>query len=333
MRRSGQVLAGIACVAVVGALTVVALRVTDDAADQQVAGKDAARARHADQAPGDFDGDGRTDLVVYRPGTASFWLDQSTDGDLVVPLGQPGDHPTSGDFDGDGRADLVAVRDGVGAAAGSWLIRMSGDGTQRSVSFGLAGDVALPGDYDGDGRDDVAVFRPPPDPAASGGTDPTTNAQWFFERSSDGELAVIPFGIAGDLPAPGDYDGDGITDVAVQRADTRWIRLSSDGSTVARQFGSTGDVPAMLERGDDGRVDLAVVRVDGESQVWYVQAPGTDTATSFSFGRASAPTQQRHRGRLRRRRHDRTGGLRPVDRLVLDLDADRAHRGHVGSRG
>lgn len=286
MRQAKKVVAGLACVAVVAGVTVVASRVTDGASNQQVAARTAARERNAARAPGDVDGDGRTDLVVYRPDTATFWVHQSTDGDLVVPLGQPFDRPTSGDFDGDGRADLVAV------SANGWLIRLSGDGTQRRVAFGVFGDVPQPGDYDGDGRDDVAVFRPAPaDPPE--GTDSPANAEWYVQRSSDGVLAVIPFGIAGDLPAPGDYDGDGITDVAVQRDGTRWIRQSSDGSTVARQFGRAGDVPAVIDRTGDGRVDLAVVRSEGESQAWFVQPHDSEGATEFSFGRASAPLQQR----------------------------------------
>jgi hypothetical protein len=297
MRRANQVVAGVAGVAVVAGLTVAAIAVTDRASDEQVDAQAAARERNAAVPPGDTDGDGRTDLVLYRPATATFWVDQSTDGDLVVPLGQPGDQPTTGDFDGDGRADLVAVRSGVGAASGSWSIRSSGDGTQRTVSFGLAGDLAQPGDYDGDGRDDVAVFRPaPPGPDAvdegeEADTEGSENAQWYVLRSSDGTLTAIPFGIAGDLPVPGDYDGDGITDVAVQRAGTRWIQQSSDGATVARQFGQAGDVPAVVDRGD--RDGLAVVRIEGDDQVWYVDAPGSDLPASFPFGRATAPVQQR----------------------------------------
>jgi hypothetical protein len=289
MSRGKQVAAGVAAVAVIVALTVAAVVVTDRASDEQVDARADARTRNAGRAPGDVDGDGRTDLVVYRPGTATFWVSQTRDGELAVALGQPGDEPTSGDFDGDGRADLVAVRTAPDGGTGTWVIRSSSDGSQRAVSFGLPGDIPEPGDFDGDGRDDIAVFRP----AVPGADEEGANAQWFVLRSTDATLAAIPFGIAGDLPAPGDYDGDGITDVAVQRGDTRWIQQSSDGSTVARQFGAVGDVPVITDRDGDDRVDLAVVRREDENQVWYVESVAEDAPDSFPFGRATPPIQQR----------------------------------------
>ena len=189
----------------------------------------------------------------------------------------------------------MAVRSGIGDASGSWLIRSSGDGSQRTVSFGLAGDIAEPGDYDGDGIDDVAVYRPVPAPTEDD-VEGEENALWYVLQSTDGALVGIPFGVVGDLPAPGDYDGDGITDVAVQRGDTRWIRRSSDGATVARQFGRLGDVPVIIDRDDDGQTDLAVVRAEGENQTWHLESPGSDAITSFDFARATPPFQQRFVG-------------------------------------
>ena len=67
---------------------------------------------------GDFDGDRRADLAVYRPSTAEWRVRYSTHGfagaldppSLSVFWGAGGDVPMSADFDGDGRSDIVVYR-------------------------------------------------------------------------------------------------------------------------------------------------------------------------------------------------------------------------------
>ncbi|HYP50583.1 MAG TPA: hypothetical protein VEQ34_06545, partial [Pyrinomonadaceae bacterium] len=55
------------------------------------------------------------------------------------------------------------------------------------------------------------------------------------------------FGTEGDVPIAAEFDGDGITDIAVFRPSTGWwyaIKSSSD-TFVAAKFGTAGDLPAM----------------------------------------------------------------------------------------
>jgi hypothetical protein len=69
---------------------------------------------------------------------------------------------------------------------------------------------------------------------------------------------TIQLGRAGDIPVPGDYDGDGATDRAVWRpSDGNWY---IDGFTTPIHFGRSGDVPAPGDDDGDGTTDIAVWR-------------------------------------------------------------------------
>ena len=75
-------------------------------------------------------------------------------------------------------------------------------------------------------RDDRdAVYRP-------------STGRWFVS----GTPGSVKWGVTGDVPVPGDYDGDGMTDYAVYRPSTgRWFVSGTAGSV---QWGIDGDVPA-----------------------------------------------------------------------------------------
>ncbi len=140
---------------------------------------------------GDYDGDGRADMAVYRPATAEWFLRRSIDAGLVyVPWGSVSDHdvPVPGDYDGDGLTDIAVYRPG----SGEWFVRRSMEGGTTKVAWGSPthGDLPVPGDYDGDGRLDIAVYR-------------QDYGEWFIRRSSGGGLTYVPWGAPslGDLPA------------------------------------------------------------------------------------------------------------------------------------
>jgi hypothetical protein len=69
--------------------------------------------------PADYDGDHRTDLAVYRPGTGEWWIHRSSDSaDEVHQFGAPGDLPVPVDYTGDGSTDVAVYQ----PAGGEWLI-------------------------------------------------------------------------------------------------------------------------------------------------------------------------------------------------------------------
>lgn len=136
-------------------------------------------------APGDYDGDARNDLAVYRDGVW-FVLRSSDSAVSISNWGLAGDRPVSGDFDGDGSTDIGIYRAGV------WWIQESLTGTARVIPFGIGTDIPTVGDYDGDGTSDIAVFRP-------------ADGDWYVLKSSDTTITGVNWGLAGDVPIPAAY--------------------------------------------------------------------------------------------------------------------------------
>src|SRR5262249_13193463 len=99
--------------------------------------------------PMDFDGDGKSDLTIYRDGVW-YILRSSNEGGIGITWGgAPQDIPVPGDYDGDGKTDQAVYRDGV------WYILRSSDGGGMAITWGGAlQDEPVPGDYDGDGKTD-----------------------------------------------------------------------------------------------------------------------------------------------------------------------------------
>lgn len=220
----------------------------------------------------DYDGDGLSDLTVFRPSTGQWFVRQSSgQGTLARNWGAPGDLPAPGDYDGDGVSDIGVFRQ----SNGTWYVLRSSGQFQSSLGiiWGGPGDLAAPGDYDGDGRTDPAVFRP------SMGT-------WFVLFSSTQYTTSLSgrWGGPGDIPVPGDYDGDGRTDLAIYRPATGdWFILQSATgrqSYIARTWGSPGDIPWPGDTDGDSFADMRVYRPS--TGRWYVLGSMSGFASSQS---------------------------------------------------
>lgn len=219
----------------------------------------------------DYDRDGTSDIAVFRPSEGKWYVLGSSGNPAGIwgPYwGVPTDKVASADYDGDHKTDFAVWREGTFAYL---YILNSSNGTVRIEQFGQTGDnISVIGDYDGDGMDDPAVYRN----AAVG------NQSYFYYRGSlnnpNGNVTYIPWGTNGDIPARGDYNGDGRLDPTVFRPfGGLWYTLNSADNTVTEtQWGLSTDKLVPGDYNGDRKTDWAVFR-DG---IWYIRlnAPFTN---------------------------------------------------------
>ncbi len=109
----------------------------------------------------------------------------------------------------------------------------------------------------GSNKTDLAVFRP-------------SESKWYI-TSQTGAVRVVPWGLGGDRPVTGDYDGDGSADLAVFRpSNGLWSIVNSSNGTVTEiVFGTNGDVPVQGDYDQDGKTDLAIFRPSNST--WHIR--------------------------------------------------------------
>ena len=258
-----------------------------------------AAALHVGAEGIDLDGDGKSEVVVYRPSTGAWFVRYSSGGYVgrTHLWGNAGDEPVMGDFDGDAKTDLTVWR----PSTGEWYIRYSSRGFDVAQAgyyqWGANGDMPVPADFDGDGTTDLAYYRP-------------TAGTWNIRYSSLGFAVgagdwTYSWGATGDRPMIGDFDGDGRSDFTVYRpASGQWfIRLSSLAYDPLQfgyfEWGLSGASPLAADFDGDGLTDLAFylggrwyLRQSSQSYAGYYTQWGAtgDVPIAAALGYQSAAT-------------------------------------------
>jgi murein DD-endopeptidase MepM/ murein hydrolase activator NlpD len=164
---------------------------------------------------GDWDGDGYTNVGVYRPSSAQFLLTTSEAAVVCAPdhditYGNLNVLPLVGKWTAGAAADSIGVwQDGVFAFRQSLT-----DASTTHKTYGNAADTPLVGNWAGDGVDRPAVWR---------------DGQGMFYLDNNNVTQTVLFGSPGDAPLAGDWDGDGIDGVGVRREGLLYLTNTLSG--------------------------------------------------------------------------------------------------------
>ena len=95
--------------------------------------------------------------------------------------------------------------------------------------------------------DDFAVWRP-------------GSGVWYILNNQQ-QMSTYQWGIEGDIPSPGDFDGDGKADFSIFRPSNGGWYIVNSSNSASQSFthgGLSSDKPAVADYDGDGRADAAV---------------------------------------------------------------------------
>lgn len=200
---------------------------------------------------GDFNGDGRDELALFKDG--EWLLDINGNGvwdsgDLWAKLGDKADLPVVGDWDNDGKDDIG-------------IFGPERDGDEEA----LAKEPGLPDPENQ--TDNVLIAIPKNLPPRNA----TPGQQRLMQRSVAGEPRsdvvdhVFRFGTESHQPVAGDFNGDGVSTLGIF-SNGKWkIDVNGDGRFSEQDdsffdFGKPGDIAVVGDFNGDGLDEIAVVR-------------------------------------------------------------------------
>ena len=150
---------------------------------------------------GDWDGDGRAGIGVFRPSNGLICLRQTPSSgftDFTMVLGIPGDMPVTGRWDATMNHDAIGVwRPSSQTFFLSQQICNCGVFGDYQFAYGQSGDLPVAGDWDGNGFSGIGVFRPSTQQFLLKNTLSAGAANYTFTFGANGDRPIAGHWIAG----------------------------------------------------------------------------------------------------------------------------------------
>jgi len=237
---------------------------------------------------GDFNGDGRDDVVVFTRGGAADVYVALSNGSAFIGAGVKwhdafafgSEIPMVGDFNGDGRDDIATFTRGntadvfVALSNGSSFV---GNGVRWHDLFAPAWRIPMVGDFNGDGRDDIASFTR----GAAADVHVALSTGSAFGAAA---LWHDFFAVNSEVPLVGDFSGDGRDDIATftrGSSNDVYVATSNGSSFVGTgvrwhsSFGFTAEVPGAGDVNRDGRADIMAFTRGSAGDVFVALSSGS----------------------------------------------------------
>ncbi len=237
---------------------------------------------------GDFNGDGRDDIVTFTRGPAAdVFVALSTASSFSGTGVKWHDHfavgtetPLVGDFNGDGRDDIATFTRGAAAdvyVALSTGSSFAGTGVKWHDFFAVGAETPAVGDFNGDGRDDIVTFTR--GAAADGYVALSTGASF----AGTGVKWHDHFAVGSELASVGDFDRDGRDDIVtftrgaaadVYVALSRGSSFAGTGVKWHGYFAAGTEIPGTGDFTGDGRDDIVTFTRGAAADVYVARSTG-----------------------------------------------------------
>ena len=265
---------------------------------------------------GDFDGDGKTDFLLFGGSGGIERFLSVGNGTFVyarTPTPLTDSYPTgswlvfAGDFNGDGKTDFAAVNAGLIhtylAGDDGWFTKAA---NQSMINLNFGSSTFLIGDFNGDGKTDFALVQ-----NASLRLHLSRGDGFFVEST---QPLLSSFGEpphASWTPITGDFNGDGRSDFAFLQNNVLWVYLSNGSATadapgyapltfsgssqtLGTSFGSPPTnswTPIAADFNGDGKADFALVGISNSTLVTFLNSGSVpDLLTSITSGLGATTT-------------------------------------------
>jgi len=188
---------------------------------------------------GDYDGDGRSDILWRNSSTGQNWIYLMNGASIASSVGVNTvpvvwEIAGNGDYNGDGKSDILWRNSSTGQ---NWMYLMNGSTIVSSVGINtvpVVWEIAGNGDYNGDGKSDI-LWR-----------NSSTGQNWMYLMNGStivSSVGINTVAVVWEIAGNGDYNGDGKSDILWRNSISgqNWMYLMN-GASIASSV-SVNTVP------------------------------------------------------------------------------------------